>query len=180
MFGFFGAKTKSNKKKRKEDPYKNVDPKGQLRRELLNSEETGYTKKEMKAAENILTMNKTQPEYSKYGDAGEHMAVNRYDQSGRPPSPRIRQNRSRRNKTPTNRKYLDERPKDIDNRYDTKGKRRSLTQDMREVMEEDPYAFMGGKTRKRRRKRRRKTKRKGRRKTKKKRKMKKRKTRRKR
>ena len=58
----------------------------------------------------------------------------------------------------------------------TTKKRRSLTDDMRENMDD----FMGGKTRKRRRKRRRKTKRKGRRKTKKKRKRRKRKTRRKR
>tara|TARA_B100000900_G_scaffold241591_1_gene205460 strand:+ start:10589 stop:11146 length:558 start_codon:yes stop_codon:yes gene_type:complete len=57
-------------------------------------------------------------------------------------------------------------------------RRRSLIDDMRQDMKENP--FMGGKTRKRRRKRRRKTKRKGRRKTKKKRKRRKRKTRRKR
>tara|TARA_B100000035_G_scaffold157816_1_gene134505 strand:+ start:14958 stop:15488 length:531 start_codon:yes stop_codon:yes gene_type:complete len=58
----------------------------------------------------------------------------------------------------------------------TTKKRTSLTDRMRENMDD----FMGGKTRKRRRKRRRKTKRKGRRKTKKRRKMRKRKTRRKR
>jgi hypothetical protein len=58
----------------------------------------------------------------------------------------------------------------------TTKKRRSLTDEMRENMDD----FMGGKTRKRRRKRRRKTKRKGRRKTKKRRKRRKRKTRRKR
>lgn len=58
----------------------------------------------------------------------------------------------------------------------TTKKRTSLTDRMRENMDD----FMGGKTRKRRRKRRRKTKRKGRRKTKKRRKRRKRKTRRKR
>ena len=169
------------KKKKKED--KNYDPKSKYRQGLLESPVTTYSQGEMKTAERIVARKPTQPEYSseKMRSAGPHMEiVGSYDpELGKPPRARRKKNRSRRKKTRTNREYLDKRPKDIDYRYHTpKGKRRSLTEDMREDL--DPFEFMGGKTRKRRRKRRRKTKRKGRRKTKKRRKRRKRKTRRKR
>ena len=176
MFGrLFG------KKKKKDD--KNYDPKSKYREGLFKSPVTTYSDPEMKNAQDkIVKRLPTQPEFDegKMRDAGPHMEiVGSYDpELGKPPRARRKKNRSRRKKTPTNRRYLDIRPKDFDYRYHPKGKRRSLTEDMREDL--DPFELMGGKTRKRRRKRRRKTKRKGKRKTKKKRKMKKRKTRRKR
>ena len=170
------------KPKKKDD--KNYDPKSTYREGLFKSPVTTYSDSEMKIAkEKIVKRLPTQPKFDeeKMRDAGPHMEIvgSFKEELGKPPRPRRKKNRSRINKTPTNREYLDKRPKDIDYRYHTpKGKRKSLTEDMREDL--DPFEFMGGKTRKRRRKRRRKTKRKGRRKTKKRRKMRKRKTRRKR
>lgn len=180
MFGrLFGKKKRKDKG---ED--KNYDPKSTYREGLFKSPVTTYSEPEMKIAqEKIVERLPTQPKFDKekMRDAGPHMEiVGSFDpELGKPPRARQKKNRSRRNKTPTNRRYLDKRPKDIDYGYHTpKGKKRSLTEDMRENL--DPFDFMGGKTRKRRRKRRRKTKRKGRRKTKKRRKRRKRKTRRKR
>ena len=171
------------KKKKEKEGDKNYDPKSKYRQGLLESPVTTYSEGEMKTAKRIVARKPTQPEYSseKMRSAGPHMEIiGSYDPKlGKPPRQRSKKNRSRRNKTPTNRKYLDKRPEDPDYRYHTpEGKRKTSYDMIREDI--DPFEFMGGKTRKRRRKRRRKTKRKGRRKTKKRRKRRKRKTRRKR
>lgn len=207
MFGLFKSNKKThNKRNRQEDLYKNYEPMEQIRRNLLNSKETGYTPEEMNAAEKILTMKKTQPEYSKYGDAGKHMAVSRYNTKlGEEPSLDLKRNRRRnRRKTPTNRRKRntsfdrlikkqgnyhdyriygqdksDLRPRDDKGQLIIPPSPEPTFEMVRNNFEQRNY-IRGGKTIKRRRKGRRKTKRKGRRKTKKKRKMRKRKTRRKR
>ena len=185
-----------------EEENKNKGVREQRRRYLLSSKSRNYTPKEMKAARNILDMKKTQSEYSqeKMRDAGEHMAVKGFDyELGQGPSRRKRKNRSRRKKISTSYPHLKNRTKRQDTDiatfskisspqntglntilapFSVKKRKSSLTDVMRQDMEDNP--FMGGKTRKRRRKRRRKTKRKGRRKTKKRRKMRTKKTKRRR
>ena len=181
-----------------EEENKNKDVRGQYRRGLLNHKGT-LNEKEMKAAKKILAMKKTQPEYSQKQtlDAGQHMAVDRYNKKdGEPPSSRKQRNRRKllSGKKSTSRESLNTRTLGGDNdmsklshKFDSGTKLKTIISDLEEGK---PYAkyddkkqrvSMGGKrTRKRRRKRKIKTKRKGRRKTKKRRNVRKRKTKRRR